>query len=51
MTTSNSRGAIVDNILGDDHVSLIIFYCPKNILVVMTIWKWPLALTTMEDFC
>lgn len=52
VTTSNSRGAIMDNSFGDDHVSLTIFYCPRNIfLVVMTIWKWPLALTTMEDFC
>jgi hypothetical protein len=50
VTTFNLRGTILDDIFGDDHVSLTIFYCVRNILAVMTIWKWPLALTTMEDF-
>jgi hypothetical protein len=37
------REAILDNILGHDHVDLTIFYYLKNISTVMTIWKWPLA--------
>jgi hypothetical protein len=39
---SNQKEAIMDDILGDNHVSLTIFYCPRNISIVMTIWKWPL---------
>ncbi len=44
------REAILDNILGHDHVDLTIFYCPKDILVVLTIWKWPLVQTIMKGF-
>jgi hypothetical protein len=42
------REAIMDDILGHDHVSLTIFYYLGNISVVMTIWKWSLAHTNME---
>jgi hypothetical protein len=31
---------ILDDILGEAHIGLTIFYCPRNIYVVMTIWKW-----------
>jgi hypothetical protein len=48
--TSNPREVILDNILGHDHVSLTILYCPRNISMVMTIWKRPLAKTIMEGF-
>jgi len=50
VTTSNLRETIMDDILGHDHVDLTMPYCLGNILVVMTIWKWPLAQTTMEGF-
>jgi hypothetical protein len=46
----NSKEAILDEILGDDHVSLTIFYYPKDISMIMTIWKWLLSQTTMEGF-
>jgi hypothetical protein len=36
---SNSKEAILDNILGDDHVGLTMFYYPRNILMIMIIWK------------
>jgi hypothetical protein len=35
----NLREAIMDDILGDDHVGLTIFYCLGNISTVMTVWK------------
>ncbi len=47
---SNPREAILDDILGDDHIGLTILYYPEDILEVMTIWKWPLTQTTMEGF-
>jgi hypothetical protein len=37
------KEAILDDILGHDHVSLTILYYLGNILAVMTIWKWMLA--------
>jgi hypothetical protein len=44
------KESILDNILGDDHVGLTILYYLGNISIVMTIWKWLLAQTTMEGF-
>jgi len=38
---SDLREVILDNILGDDHVSLTIFYYLGDISTIMTIWKWP----------
>jgi hypothetical protein len=35
----NLKEAILDNIFGHDHVDLIIFYCLRDILMVLTIWK------------
>jgi hypothetical protein len=35
---------------GHDHVGLTILYYPRDILAVMTIWKWSLTHTTMEGF-
>jgi hypothetical protein len=46
----DAREAIMDDILGHDHVRLTIFYCPRDISVVMAIWKWMLAQITMEGF-
>jgi hypothetical protein len=37
VTVSISREAILDNILGHDHVNLTIFCCPRDISMVMTI--------------
>ncbi len=34
---STPREAILDDILGDDHVNLTILYCPGDISMVMTI--------------
>ncbi len=42
--------SIMDNILGDNHVGLTIFYYPGDISTIMTIWKWLLVQTTMEGF-
>ncbi len=50
MTTFDPRKAILDDILGDDHVGLTIFYCRRYISTVMTIWKWSLVQTTMKGF-
>jgi len=36
VTIFDMKEAILDNILGHDHVDLTIFYCLKNILVVLT---------------
>jgi hypothetical protein len=47
---SDPREAILDNILGHDHVGLTILYCPRNISPVMTIWKWILVQITMVGF-
>ncbi len=44
------KEAILDNILGHDHVDLTIFYCLRDILIILTIWKWPLTQTIMEGF-
>jgi hypothetical protein len=44
------REAILDYVLGHDHVSLTIFYYLGNILAIMIIWKWLLPHTTMEGF-
>jgi hypothetical protein len=44
------REVILDDILGDGHVSLTILNYPRNVSIVMTIWKWPLTQTTMEGF-
>lgn len=43
VTTYDSREEILDDILGNDQVSLTILYCLKDILVVMTIQKWLFA--------
>jgi hypothetical protein len=48
--TFDPREAILDNILGQDHVGLTIFYYPRDLSMIMTIWKWSLAYTTMEGF-
>jgi hypothetical protein len=40
---SNPREATMEDILGQDHVDLTIFYYLGNILIIMIIWKWPLA--------
>jgi len=37
------REAILDNIFRNDHVSLTILYYLKDILAIMTIWKWSLV--------
>jgi hypothetical protein len=34
---SDPREAILDNILGDDHVGLTVLYCFRDISVIMTI--------------
>jgi hypothetical protein len=39
VTTSYLKEAILDNILGDDHVSLAILCCLEDISTIMTIWK------------
>jgi hypothetical protein len=44
------KEAILDDILGHDHVGLTIFYCLGDISVVMIIGKWLLTHTTMEGF-
>jgi hypothetical protein len=46
----DAREAILDDILGHNHVRLTIFYCPRDISAIMTIWKWMLAQTIMEGF-
>ncbi len=44
------REVVLDNKLGEDHVEMSILYCPNNISVVMTIWKWPLAQTIVDGY-
>jgi hypothetical protein len=44
------KEAILDDILGHDHVSLTILYCLGDISMVMTIWKCLLIYRTMEGF-
>lgn len=38
------REAMFDDDLGD-HVGIVILYCPNDILVVMSIWRWLLSQT------
>jgi hypothetical protein len=33
------KEVILDDILGEAHIGLTILYCPRNISVVVTIWK------------
>jgi len=40
VTVVDTKEAILDDILGHDHVGLTILYCPKSISEVMIIWKW-----------
>jgi len=35
---------------GEDHVGVNVLYCPNNVSMVMTIWKWPLAQTIMDGY-
>jgi len=44
------KEVILDDILGDGHVSLTILNYARNVSIVMTIWKWPFTQTTMEGF-
>ncbi len=44
------REAILDNQLGEDHVRVSILYCPNNVSMVMTIWKWLLAQIIMDKY-
>jgi hypothetical protein len=44
------REAVLDNQFGEDHVGVSILYCPNNISVVMTIWKWLLAQTIVDGY-
>jgi hypothetical protein len=37
VTTSNLKEAIMDDILGEDHVNWTILYYPRNISAIMTI--------------
>ncbi len=41
---------VLGNQLGEDHVKMNILYCPNNILMVVTIWKWMLAQTIMDGY-
>jgi hypothetical protein len=43
VTTSNLTKAILDDSLGDDHISLTILYYPRDISTIMTIWNWSLV--------
>ncbi len=47
---SDPRKVVLDNQLGEDHVSVSILYCLNNISTVMTIWKWPLAQTIVDGY-
>jgi hypothetical protein len=40
---SDMKEAILDDILGHDNVNLTIFYYPRDISMVMIIWKWSLV--------
>ncbi len=44
------REVIVDDLLSEVHVRVSILYYLNNILVVMTIWKWPLAQTIVDGY-
>jgi len=44
----DSKEVILGNILGETHIGLAILYCPKNIYVVMTIWKWLIIQTILN---
>jgi hypothetical protein len=50
VTIFELKEAILDNILTHDHVNLTILYYPGDILTTITIWKQPLAWTSMEGF-
>ncbi len=40
---SNTREAILEDIFGQNHVDLTIFYYLRNISTITIIWKWPLV--------
>ncbi len=44
----DSKEVILGNILSETHIGLAILYCPKNIYVVMTIWKWLIIQTILN---
>jgi hypothetical protein len=39
----DSKEAVLDNHLGEDHVGVSILYCPSNVSRVMIIWKRSLS--------
>ncbi len=41
---------VLDNQLGEDHVGVSILYCPNNVSMVMTIWKWLLAQMIVDGY-
>jgi hypothetical protein len=44
------REEILDNQLDEDYVKMNILYCMNNILIVMMIWRWPLAQIIMDGY-
>ncbi len=50
MVACDPHEAIIDDRFGEDHVGLCILYYLATILVVMTIWKWPLAQTILNGY-
>jgi hypothetical protein len=46
---SDLKEVILDDITGEGHIHLTIFYCPRDISTIMTIWKWQLIQTILND--
>jgi len=39
---------VLNDDLGEDHVGIIIFYCPCDISTTMSIWRWALSHTILH---
>jgi hypothetical protein len=42
------KETVLDNQFSEFHVKVSILYCPNNISVIMTIWKWLLVQTIVD---
>jgi hypothetical protein len=46
----NPQEVVLNDWFKEDHVGLCILYCPMTMLVVMIIWKWPLAQIILDGY-
>ncbi len=50
MVACDPQKEILDDQLGEDHVRLCILYCHVIVSIVITIWKWLLVQTILDQY-